>query len=84
MLTGMACMGTLISMDTARLDLVTDFGVLDDTGRLRAKRLWFEAGAELVEGTLLRVGDPDDALWSARVVEAGPEWLVLELVDPLD
>lgn len=67
-----------------RLDLVTDFATLDSAGRLHAQRAWFEAGADLTEGALLRVGDPGDAVWSARIVEAGPVWVVLELVDPLD
>lgn len=68
----------------ARLDLVTDFGLLDGTGRLRVRRDWFTSGSALHAGALLRVGDPDDAVWSARVLEAGPVWLVLELLDPLD
>lgn len=69
---------------STRLDLVTDFGTLDGAGRLHARRAWFEAGTELTEGALLRVGDPDDAVWSARIVEASPVWVALELVDPLD
>ena len=67
----------------ARIDLVTDFGLLDDVGRLRARRDWFGAGAELAVGARLHVGDPDDAIWSAQIIEAGPVWLVLDLLDPL-
>lgn len=65
------------------LDLETDFGTLDDAGRLRAQRGWFAPGTDLSRGSLLRVGDLNDAVWSARIVEIGSVWLSLELIEPI-